>query len=244
MKKRIGKKIYNFLLFLDSSQATVLVFTELFLGSIVSIFSFILFSKLSKEVIEKDKFNFDTIIINFVYQLRTPLLTKIMVFLSFIGSDLIVFLAFIIIILLIKKKYKNETVLFSFILAMGFIINILLKFLIRRPRPDIAPLVLETSYSFPSGHSMNSFVFYITLSYFIFRFTRNKKLGMSISLFCLFLIFLIGLSRVYLGVHYPSDVLAGFIGGAWWFVTALLIEKTIIFYKLFKISKKASFVNS
>jgi len=239
VKKKVGRKVYNFLLFLDSSQATVLVFTELLFGTFLSIISFLMFSKIAKDILENDQFRFDSTLINFIYSLRTPLLTKIMNFISFLGNDVIVLGAFIIIILLIRKRYRHEAILFGFIFEMGFFINLFLKFLIRRPRPDIAPLLVELSYSFPSGHSMNSFVFYVAVAYFIFRFTRNKRLSTLIFFTCLLLILSIGFSRIYLGVHYPSDVLAGYIGGAWWFVTALLIEKTIVFYKLFKSSKES-----
>lgn len=234
MAKKIGNKIYNFLVVLDKSQVTVLLFAEMVFGIFLSISSFLIFTKLAKDVLEKDQFGFDASITNFVFQFRDPLATKVMFVLSQFGNDFILVFSFLIIILLIRKKFKHEAKLFGFILAMGFIINTFLKILIGRPRPDIVPLLIEQSYSFPSGHSMNAFVFYVTVAYFIFRFTRNKTLSFFISLLCIMLIVFIGISRIYLGVHYPSDVLAGFIGGFWWFVTALFIEKTIIFFKLYR----------
>lgn len=237
MAKKIGNKIYNFLVVLDKSQVTVLLFTEMVFGIILSISSFLILTKLAKDVLEKDQFGFDTTLINFIFQFRNPFLTKTMFVLSQFGNDFILIFSFLVIIFLIRKKFKHEAKLFGFILVMGFFINTFLKILIGRPRPEIAPLVIETSYSFPSGHSMNSFVFYASCAYFIFRFTRNKRLALTISIVSIILILLIGLSRVYLGVHYPSDVLAGFVGGFWWFVTALVIEKTIIFFRLFKTLK-------
>lgn len=234
MAKKIGNKIYNFLVVLDKSQVTVLLFTEMVFGIFLSITSFLIFTKLAKDVLEKDHFGFDTSITNLVFQFRNPFVTKTMFVLSQFGNDFVLVFSFLVIIFLIRKKFKHEAKLFGFILAMGFLINTFLKILIGRPRPESAPLIIEQSYSFPSGHSMNSLVFYATIAYFIFRFTRNKKLSLFISTICISLIILIGISRIYLGVHYPSDVLAGFIAGFWWFVTALVLEKTIIFYRMFR----------
>ncbi|HVF69803.1 MAG TPA: phosphatase PAP2 family protein, partial [Xanthomonadales bacterium] len=88
--------------------------------------------------------------------------------------------------------------------------------------------------SFPSGHSMNSSVFFLSLTYFIFRNTRNRKLGIILTIFSGIIVVLIGLSRIYLGVHFPSDVLGGYAAGLLWFVAVLLFEKIIIFLRLFK----------
>ena len=91
------------------------------------------------------------------------------------------------------------------------ILNQLLKRLLQRPRPTEFRIIEETGYSFPSGHSMVSMAFYGYLIYLIYRFVKNKYLKwISIVLLSL-LICLIGISRIYLGVHYTSDVLGGFL---------------------------------
>lgn len=167
--------------------------------------------------------------------MRSPLLTKIMETITFFGSGtFLVPAAAIIIIYLFLKKHKAESFLFFIVLAMGLILNNLIKILVQRPRPDLSPIFIEQTFSFPSGHAMNSFIFYALLAYLIFHFTKNKKLAFIISVISIILIVLIGISRIYLGVHYPSDVIAGFIAGFWWFITALLIRQTINFFKLFK----------
>ena len=117
---------------------------------------------------------------------------------------------------------------------MSALINYALKSVIQRPRPSFYPLLLESDYSFPSGHSMDSFVFYATLAYLVFHFTGNKEFAVVCSAFSIVLIIAIGISRIYLGVHYPTDVLAGYLGGLGWFTSVILIQKTLIFYKLFK----------
>lgn len=228
------KKLFKFLLKVDSSQVIIMLFTEVILGIILSTASFLIFLKISKNVLENDWYSFDVAVSNFIYSLRTPLLTSVMQAITVLGGDIIIVFTSIVIIFLVLKRYKTEAVIFLLIITMGIIINLFLKYIIARPRPDINPLLVLTTFSFPSGHSMNSFVFYLTVAFFIFRFTRNKCLAIVISAISICLVLLISFSRVYLGVHYPTDVLAGIVGGFWWFITALLIERTMIFFKLFK----------
>ena len=237
MKKKAAKNIKDLLFLLNNSQIALIIFLEIILGIFMSVFSFLFFIKIGRDAFQNELIRFDTLIIHLFYNLRSPFLTKIMLFISFLGGDFIIYTSSVIIIILILRKHQRESLLFTFILIMGFIINNFLKLLIKRPRPEIAPLFIEKTYSFPSGHSMNSFVFYAAISYFIFHFTKNKNIAVLVSSFSIILIILIGISRIYLGVHFPSDVIAGFIGGFWWFATALLIRQTITFYKLFKESK-------
>ncbi len=232
------KKIFDFLIKIDSSPALVLLFSEIILGIILSAGSFFVFTKVASNVLNNNYFNFDISVSTFIYQFRNPFLTQIMEFFSFLGKDAWIFASAPIILLLAVRKHKKEAFLFSIALLMGYAINMSIKWLIARPRPLLSPLVLESFYSFPSGHSMDSFVFYSLIALFIFRFTRNKKISITISAVSLLLVVLISISRVYLGVHYPTDVIAGMIGGFWWVTTAIVVEKTIDFYKLFKILNK------
>ncbi len=89
-------------------------------------------------------------------------------------------------------------------------LNQLLKFIIQRPRPVGYRIVEEKGFSFPSGHSMASTAFYGFLIYLVYKKVKNKYLKIGLIIFLTFLIFSIGVSRIYLGVHYTSDVLAGF----------------------------------
>ncbi len=223
---------------LFNSKVALFLLAEMLLGIFLSIGSIVLFIKLSREVFSEPAFAYDQIISQIIYSFRNPLLTKIMLLITNLGGGYILIPATIIIIFLIVRKHKEEAFLFSIILLMGCILNISLKSILQRPRPGIAPLINATSYSFPSGHAMNSFVFYTTVSFYFFRFTRKKKLSIYISFASLLIIILIGFSRVYLGVHYPTDILAGYSAGFAWFATAIFMEKTIFFFKYLKIRKK------
>lgn len=167
----------------------------------------------------------DKVIPEFIYTLRTPLLNSIMAGISFFGNELLLAAAFVFVLLLIVKKHIKDAVIFLIILFSGFYFNLVLKEIYMRPRPDLMPLAQELTYSFPSGHSMNSILFYSLISYFIFRNSRNKKIEKAATIISAFLILGIGFSRIYLGVHYPSDVLAGFIAGLFYFSLVVLVER-------------------
>jgi len=101
--------------------------------------------------------------------------------------------------------------------AGGILVNNLLKGLFARPRPDLALRLTDVrSLSFPSGHAMQSAIIYLTLAAFLARFVQARALKIYFVAFAFLLSLLIGVSRVYLGVHYPSDVLAGWCAGLAW----------------------------
>jgi undecaprenyl-diphosphatase len=103
------------------------------------------------------------------------------------------------------------------------IISIVLKDAFARPRPQLVPhLSYVTSYSFPSGHSMLSAIVYLTLGTLLSRLVKPLKIKMYIIGIALLLTFLVGISRVYAGVHYPTDVLAGWAAGLTWALVCLL----------------------
>lgn len=122
-----------------------------------------------------------------------------------------IFLAVLTIILFILIKNKKIGVSIFSNLAIITALNQLLKNILQRPRPTEYRIIEETGYSFPSGHSMISMAFYGYLIYLIYKYVKNKYVKwISMALLSL-LICSIGISRIYLGVHYTSDVLGGFL---------------------------------
>lgn len=129
----------------------------------------------------------------------------------------VLFVIVVSLYLLVKTKRRDLAIWYILTVALGAgLLNQAFKFLFRRPRPTIEHLVEQGGYSFPSGHSMGSMILYGALVFLIIQLAR-KRIIKWIALVCAAgLIFLIGLSRIYLGVHFPSDVIGGFSLGAAW----------------------------
>ena len=163
---------------------------------------FILESVYEKEILEFDKLAFS------LFKIRTPLLTKIFLIITNLGSPYV-----LILLTLLSFLLKNKKLSFIITGNLGLItiINQVLKFIVKRPRPSDLFLIVETGYSFPSGHSMVSLSFYGLLIYFIYKYFKNKNLKIFLITLLSLIIVLIGVSRVYLGVHFVSDVISGFL---------------------------------
>ena len=102
------------------------------------------------------------------------------------------------------------------VLVLSSIVNLMLKRWINRQRPLGEHMVDVYTLSFPSGHAMSAMAFYSFLVYLIWRYVHRLWLKLGLTLLCALLIIGIGVSRIYLGVHYPSDIVAGYLGGLFW----------------------------
>ena len=151
----------------------------------------------------------DNQIYEIIIKMLSPGVTAIMTFISFLGSAITLITLSIGFIFLIKNKKYPKLIALNLIFV--FILNIILKWIIARPRPERLKLVFEDGYSFPSGHSMVAFGFYGFLIYLIYKNIKNKKIKYTLITFLSLLVLFIGISRVYLGVHYVTDVIGGFI---------------------------------
>jgi len=237
MKKRAIATTKRLIKFTTSSKLAFALGLEIIIGVVICLVTLFLFLKIADGVFEKEILKFDRVGLEFFLNLRSPNLSKIMIDITNLGSGTILFLISAVIIGFVYFKRKRDAYIFTAILYSGAIVNYLLKFLFHRSRPDLSPVIIENTYSFPSGHAMNSFVFYFAITYFIFRTTSNTKLTILAALISATLIALIGISRVYLGVHYPSDVLAGYIAGFFWLTSAIVFDKAVIFERLYTRAK-------
>lgn len=170
---------------------------------IVCIISFILFL-VTVILITNDNKYFDNYIIN-LFKYKSDILTNIMKIITFLGSALSIILLTVLLIIVVKGKRNKILILINVIVTT--LLNQLLKNVFQRGRP-IDSIIEESGYSFPSGHSMVSMAFYGFLIYLVYK-SNIKYKGLIIGLLSV-LIVLIGISRIYLGVHYPTDVIGGF----------------------------------
>jgi undecaprenyl-diphosphatase len=118
--------------------------------------------------------------------------------------------------LVLQERYRTALVV-AVTSASGELLNMVMKNLFLRPRPDVVPHLRDVaSSSFPSGHAMESAIIYLTLGAMLMRVAERRLTKVYCLGWALLLTFLVGMSRVYLGVHYPTDVLAGWIMGFVW----------------------------
>ena len=127
---------------------------------------------------------------------------------TFLGSGLALFLIVGLSFLLFKNK--DNGIILTLNLSLVFVLNSIIKTIVQRPRPSGYNLIVESNYSFPSGHSMVSTAFYGYFIYLVYKNVKNKKIKYLLISLLFLLIMLICISRIYLGVHYLSDTLAGF----------------------------------
>lgn len=165
----------------------------------------------------------DETIYNLIFKLFSTPTTFIMTFISHLGSATILILICIILYILLKDKKMALIIMLN--LAIVYLLNVIIKMIIARPRPDILRLVYETGYSFPSGHAMVATGFYGFLIYIANKKIKNKALRRCITILLTLLIFLIGISRIYLGVHYATDIIGAFIIGIIYLVIFINILK-------------------
>lgn len=159
--------------------------------------------------------SFDDSIYNFLISLRSKSLDFYFINITRFANTISILIIVIILLLTLKKE---DGILLGISTISSVIINTIIKHIIKRPRPDHLRLITQGGYSFPSGHSMISICVYGLLIYLVIKNINNKKLKVALTILLLLLILSIGLSRIYVGVHYPSDVLAGYL-----LATSLLI---------------------
>ena len=184
----------------------------------------VLFSEIAEEAMEQETWLFDSSIIGFFQSIESSVLDVLMIATTEMGSVWFVTAFSIAVIGLLWFKERDKWGILFFLIAVGGggLLTLLLKNLYERERPSINPEIDAIGFSFPSGHSMGSVIFYGFVMYLVLRSSRSELFkGLAISMMGV-LVVLIGISRIYLGAHFPSDVLAGFIAGAIWLILSIL----------------------
>lgn len=172
---------------------------------------------------------FDDKFTTFVQGFSSPGMDAFMKSITFIGNfEFMVFPFFIVLIyFLFIKPHRWFSIKIPVVAVGSITTNLILKRIFDRPRPELDHLVEASGLSFPSGHAMFSFSFFGLLIYITWFFIKNRYIKYTLSSILLLLIILIGISRVYVGVHFPSDVLAGFSAGLFWLLISLLVITAI-----------------
>lgn len=191
-----------------------LVLSLLIIGFIFLFFFF--GAAIGNLVILEDLIKFDHQLHSYLLSARTPeLINFFLLITSLASTSFAVSVSIVFVILLFFKKKKNYLLPFFISLLGGMLTNFLSKFLIRRLRP-IEPVYTEISYSFPSAHSTLAVVLYGFIFYYFWKQAKKRATKNLILVFGILLILAIGFSRIYLGVHFFSDVVGGYLLGLAW----------------------------
>ncbi len=188
------------------------------------------FGDLAEDVVTNDQLvRFDQAVAIVLHRTAIPSLTAFFLVVTALGSvEVLALLGLIVTVIYGLRRRWLHVGTWLAAVAGGAVLNQLLKELFARPRPSFAdPLLSETSYSFPSGHAMLSLVVYGVLAYFAVLALQTWRARTAVVFGAALLVVLIGVSRMYLGVHYFSDVVAGFAVGGLWLSTLITGMETI-----------------
>ncbi|MDW0116647.1 phosphatase PAP2 family protein [Sporosarcina thermotolerans] len=183
---------------------------------------------------------FDQPIIAIVQSREAPWLTPIMNGFSFVGSTKVVMVLIIAVTALLFWGFRaHSSAYFFFFATVGTsALNQTLKFIFKRERPEFHRLADAVGYSFPSGHTMMAFTLYAIAVILLWRKIRVPAGKIALLAFAVFMFGMIALSRIYLGVHYPSDIAGGIVASAFWVVF------TVFIFDFYQRRKKQGLVNS
>jgi len=155
---------------------------------------------------------FETAVYNLISKSFSANMTAAVKVITYGGS--FIFLCSLIVLFVILPQTRKR---FGWIVALTTIIsailNAVLKAVFRRPRPSGLALISESGFSFPSGHAQSSTACYIAIALLLLIYIRRREIGIPLMAVCIILSMIIGLSRIYLGVHYAGDVIAGWTFG-------------------------------
>ncbi|HYK22811.1 MAG TPA: phosphatase PAP2 family protein [Pyrinomonadaceae bacterium] len=210
----------------DEADRSKFLSLSLILGLAAAIGALIFFGWLADEVLEGETRHFDEVTRAAIHQLASPALTGIMRGVSFIGSTISLTVATgVIIVCFAMRKRGREAKLLAITMIGAALLNMTLKLTFKRARPvPFFNLTAPETYSFPSGHSLMSCCFFGALAAILTGRIKRKRLRVVVWTLATAMFLLIGFSRIYLGVHHTTDVIAGFVAAMIWILIIRFVE--------------------
>jgi membrane-associated phospholipid phosphatase len=198
---------------------------ELVVGLVVLTGSAWVFGWMAEELVEGDT-HVDTRLANWLHEHERSTLTEFFEAITWLGNVPVLTVVTLVVALVLARRQTNELQLLLLAVLGTQILTLGLKLGFQRERPFFAdPLATESTYSFPSGHASVSLAVYGTLGFIVARHLRSIRARIAVLAAAALLVLLIGFSRLYLGVHFLSDVIAGFsLGLAWVSLCAMLLH--------------------
>lgn len=232
--KLLIDKLRNFLRAKFSQYDVTLPYVITFIVAlIIVVLGINLFIELTETLKSDLLADYDHKITEYVISYRSSALTKYFLFVTNVGDVYgyaLVLVAFTLMSIYVFKSWKliSQIVI---VLALSALSNLMLKRFVDRARPGIEHMVSVETLSYPSGHAMSAMAFYGFLIYLFYRFKINIFLKIGVILLLGILILSIGLSRIYLGVHFPSDIVGGYVAGFIWVVFCILLFNLIELFR-------------
>ena len=210
----------------DNADRTEFLKLSLVLGLAAAVGALIFFGWLADEVLEGETRHFDEVTRAAVHQLASPALTAIMRGISFVGSTISLAVATgVVVVCFAMRKWGREAKLFAITMVGAALLNVTLKLTFKRARPiPFFNLTAPETYSFPSGHSLMSCCFFGALAAILTARIKRKRVRAAVWTLATAMFLLIGFSRIYLGVHHTTDVIAGFVAALIWILIIRFVE--------------------
>lgn len=202
---------------------------SLLVGLAAAIGTIVFFGWLADEVLDGETRQFDEATRAAVHQLASPAMTTAMRGISFLGSTLFLTIATVAVITWFAlRKWGREAKLMAATMIGASALNVTLKLAFQRARPvPFFDLLPPESYSFPSGHALTSACFFGAFAAIITARMKSRRARTLVWIVCITMFVLIGLSRIYLGVHHTTDVIAGFAAALIWIQVVRFVEMTL-----------------
>jgi membrane-associated phospholipid phosphatase len=214
----------------DSRNEDLPYYLTILISGLLFVVALNAFVELTDELAENELGAFDSWLATIILSYRTSWLTHYFIFITQLGdrNSYIFFTLLLAIFFLIIRKHSWKFIAqTTLVLILASLSNIALKRIIDRERPSMEQLVDVNSLSYPSGHAMSAMAFYGFLIFLCLRYKMRHWIRRIIVSLLVIVILSIGISRIYLGVHYPSDVAAGFTGGLIWVAFCAVIFSLI-----------------
>lgn len=189
-----------------------------------AVLALFLFAWLGSEMLQGDTQHFDQVIREWMHRYSSPGMTRAMNVISLLGYNVLIVELAIALGVFAWLQWRRAALWLTMAMTGSLVLDLTLKYIYHRTRPTAYFGMAPHSYSFPSGHALCSFCFYGVLAGLLSARTKSLPWRMLIWFAAAALVIAIGLSRIYLGVHYPSDVVAGYLAATVWVGTIVVLD--------------------